>query len=85
MISPSGLTRVVDGLEERGFVKRSRSGDDARVVSASLTEQGREKVKRAAQTHLRGIREHFTGRLSAAQLREVASSLQVITGPHIPH
>jgi len=85
MISPSGLTRVVDRLEERGFVKRSRSGDDARVVSASLTEQGREKVKRAAQTHLRGIREHFTGRLSAAQLREVASSLQVITGPHIPH
>ncbi|HJQ13019.1 MAG TPA: MarR family transcriptional regulator [Gemmatimonadaceae bacterium] len=85
MISPSGLTRVVDGLEDRGLVKRSRSADDARVVSASLTDQGREKVRRAAQTHLRGIREHFTGRLSAAQLREVAAALQVITGPHIPH
>ena len=85
MISPSGLTRVVDGLEKRGFVKRSRSADDARVVSASLTESGRDKVKRAAQTHLRGIREHFTGRLSASQLREVAAALQVITGPHVPH
>jgi DNA-binding MarR family transcriptional regulator len=85
MISPSGLTRVVDGLERKGFVKRTRSDNDARVVSASLTEPGREKVKGAAQTHLRGIREHFTSRLSDAQLRAVASALQVITGPHVPH
>lgn len=85
MISPSGLTRVVDGLERKGFVKRSRSDDDARVVSASLSETGREKVKRAAQTHLRGIREHFTSRLTDAQLRALASALQVITGPHVPH
>ncbi len=85
MISPSGLTRVVDGLEEKGLVKRTRSADDARVVSTALTETGRDKVRRAAQTHLRGIRQHFTGLLSTSQLREVASALQVITGPHIPH
>ena len=85
LISPSGLTRVVDGLERKGFVKRSRSNDDARVVSAALTDIGRDKVKRAAQTHLRGIREHFTSRLSDAQLRAVAAALQVITGPHVPH
>jgi DNA-binding MarR family transcriptional regulator len=85
MISPSGLTRVVDGLERKGFVKRTRSDDDARVVGAALTDAGRDKVKRAAQTHLRGIREHFTSRLSDAQLRAVASALQVITGPHVPH
>jgi DNA-binding MarR family transcriptional regulator len=85
MISPSGLTRVVDGLEEKGLVKRSRSADDARVVSAALTDSGRDKVRHAAQTHLRGIRQHFTGLLSTSQLREVASALQVISGPHVPH
>ena len=85
MISPSGLTRVVDGLEEKGLVSRQRDSGDARVVTASLTSAGREKVRRAAQTHLRGIREHFTGRLSEAQLKSVANALQVITGPHIPH
>ena len=85
MISPSGLTRVVDGLEERGMVKRTRNDDDARVVSASLTDAGRDKVRHAAQTHLRGIRQHFTGRLSTSQLKEVAAALQVITGPHVPH
>jgi len=85
MISPSGLTRVVDGLEEKGLVNRQRDSGDARVVTASLTSTGREKVRRAAQTHLRGIHEHFTGRLSDAQLKSVASALQVITGPHVPH
>ncbi|HZI75978.1 MAG TPA: MarR family transcriptional regulator, partial [Gemmatimonadales bacterium] len=71
LISPSGLTRVVDGLEEKGWVQRRRDSDDARVVRARLTDAGREKVRKAARTHLRGIREHFTGRLSNAQLRAV--------------
>ena len=85
MISPSGLTRVVDGLVEEGLVERQRNSDDARVVFARLTDAGHARVRRAAQTHLRGIREHFTGRLSETQLRHVASALQVITGPHQPH
>src|SRR5438045_1350284 len=38
MISPSGLTRVVDGLVDEGFVLRSRDESDARVVFAQLTE-----------------------------------------------
>jgi DNA-binding MarR family transcriptional regulator len=85
MISPSGLTRVVDGLERKKLVERGRDAQDARVVRTRLTEQGRDKVRKAAKTHLRGIREHFTGKLSQAQLRAVASSLQVITGPHVAH
>lgn len=85
MISPSGLTRVVDGLVKDGLVGRRRDDSDARVVQAQLTERGLERVRKAAQTHLRGIRQHFTGRLSDAQLRAVAAALQVITGPHKPH
>lgn len=85
MISPSGLTRVVDGLEAKGLVERRRDAGDARVVLACLTEQGRRRLRKAAQTHLRGIRRHFTDRLSETQLRDVASALQVITGPHVPH
>jgi DNA-binding MarR family transcriptional regulator len=85
MISPSGLTRAVDRMVSAGLVVRERDESDARVVLAMLTEQGRDAVKRAARTHLRGVREHFTGRLSEAQLRQVATALQVITGPHRPH
>jgi DNA-binding MarR family transcriptional regulator len=85
LVSPSGVTRVIDGLASRGFVERERSTDDARVVLARLTEDGRKAIKRASKTHLRGIREHFSGRLTESQLREVTAGLQVICGPHQPH
>ncbi len=60
MLSPSSLTRVVDRLVERGLVARDRSTADTRVVHASLTDAGRIRVRAASQTHLRGIRQHFT-------------------------
>ena len=85
MMSPSGLTRVVDRLVADGLVERERSGADARVMLARLTDQGRQALRRAARTHLRGIREHFTGRLGQGQLRNVASALEAIAGPHQPH
>jgi DNA-binding MarR family transcriptional regulator len=85
MLSPSGLTRLVDRLVEEGLVRRDRFEGDARVMLARLTDRGRQKLLRAARTHLRGIREHFTGRLSPAQLRNVASALETIAGPHKPH
>ena len=82
MLSPSSLTRVVDRLVERRLVERDRSTTDNRVVNASLTEAGRKRLHAAARTHLRGIREHFTGQLTDAQLRDVAAALQLISGPH---
>ncbi len=85
MMSPSGLTRVVDRLVKSGMVRRDRVEEDARVMLARLTDEGRHVLRRAAKSHLRGIREHFTGKLSQAQLRNVASGLEVITGLHRPH
>jgi DNA-binding MarR family transcriptional regulator len=85
MLSPSGLTRAVDRLEHVGLVRRERVPDDARVTIARLTDGGRTRLRAAARTHLRGIREHFTGRLSGTQLSNVASALEVIAGPHEFH
>lgn len=85
LMSPSGLTRLVDRLVGRGLVERRTDAEDARVTLAELTERGRRTLRKAAGTHLRGIREHFTGLLSESQLRNVASGLETITGPHIPH
>lgn len=85
MLSPSSLTRVVDRLVERGLVARDRSPADNRVVRGSLTETGRTRVRAAALTHLRGIREEFTSQLSVEQLGQVAAALQAIAGPHEPH
>jgi hypothetical protein len=51
---------------------------------ARLTDRGLGVLRRAG-TYLRGIKEHFTGRLSQARLRSVAVALETITGPHQPH
>lgn len=85
LLSPSGLTRLVDRLAGRGLVERRTQPGDGRVALAALTDGGLEELRKAARTHLRGIREHFTGRLSEAQLRNVTSGLETVAGPHEPH
>ena len=76
---------MVDRLVSQGLVERDRSDADARVMLARLTDPGLRVLRRAARTHLRGIREHFTGQLTQAQLGDVAAALESITGPHQPH
>jgi DNA-binding MarR family transcriptional regulator len=85
MLSPSGLTRLVDRLVDDGLVQRDRFEGDARVMLARLTDRGRRVLRSAAKTHLQGIREHFTGRLTEPELRNIAFGLEKITGPHEPH
>jgi DNA-binding MarR family transcriptional regulator len=84
-VPASTLTRRVDALVSSGLVERDRSQMDSRVVLARLTVEGRRLLRRAAITHLRGIRNHFTGRLSLDQLRVIADGLEVITGSHREH
>ena len=85
LLSPSGVTRLVDRLTARGLVERKADPGDARVALASLTTEGTRSLQRAARTHLRGIREHFTSLLSETQLRAVAAGLEEVAGPHAPH
>lgn len=85
MMPPSSLTRVVDGLVAEGLVERSRVAHDARAMVARLTDRGRQVLRQAASTHLRGIRQHFTGRLTHPQMEELVTILETITGPHEPH
>jgi len=43
---PSTLSRVVDGLLQRGLLVRERSGDDARALALNLTAEGRDLTQR---------------------------------------
>ena len=78
LLSPSGCTRVVDQLATRGLVDRTRDPSDGRSQLAVLTERGRNELRAAAPVHVRGIREHFTGRLSAGQLESIAEALGTV-------
>lgn len=85
LLSPSGLTRMVDRLLAKELVRRRPGPADARTALACLTDTGLRRLKMAARTHLRGIRQHFTGRLTETHLRNVASALERVSGPHAPH
>ena len=43
--SAGNMTTVVDNLERRGLVERSREGDDRRVVTVHLTTEGKQLIR----------------------------------------
>ena len=75
LLTASGITRLLDGLERAGFVEKASCESDARVSYAKLTAAGRRKLSEAAETHLAGIEELFTGRYSDGELERLADLL----------
>lgn len=75
LLTASGITRLLEGLESSGFVSKETCASDARVSYAKLTEAGEAKLKRASVTHLRGIDELFIGRYSGSELATLAELL----------
>ncbi|MGN6475130.1 MAG: MarR family winged helix-turn-helix transcriptional regulator [Mycobacteriales bacterium] len=80
VLSPSGLTRLVDKLARDGLVARHRCEADARVIFAVLTPQGLGRLEAAYPIHLRGVREHFLDHLSAQQCDALADALGGLSG-----
>jgi len=68
-LSPSGLTRRIDGLAKQGFVAREASPDDRRVQFAVLTDAGRAKLTTAAPTHVAAVRASLVDHLSGEDIR----------------
>ena len=75
LLTPSGITRLLEGLERAGYVERRNCAADARVSYAVLTPAGREKLKQARRSHVAQVREHFGARLSDEELATLASLL----------
>ncbi len=67
-LSPSGLTRRLDGLVTAGLVERVASPADRRVMFAALTPTGRAKLVEAAPNHVASVRNRFFKGLSGEQV-----------------
>lgn len=70
-LSPSGLTRRLDGMVKNGWVERASCANDRRVMYAHLTPVGRAKMEAAAPTHVASVRRHVLEPLGAEGLAQV--------------
>jgi DNA-binding MarR family transcriptional regulator len=68
LLTASGITRLLDGLERTGFVERGSCDTDRRVVYAVLTDDGVQKLREASQSHVGQIEEYFNSRYEEEQL-----------------
>jgi DNA-binding MarR family transcriptional regulator len=75
ILTASGITRLLEGLERAGLVRKENCASDARVTYAKITPAGTAKLREAAKTHLRGLDELFVGRYSESELTTLADLL----------
>ena len=76
LLTPSGITRLLEGLERCGYVERASCPSDARVTYAQLTDHGEAKLRGASETHVEDIHSVFAGRFSAEELGTLRELLE---------
>lgn len=78
-LSPSGLTRRLDGLVRRGDIARVPARHDRRVMLAVLTDQGMTRLAEAAPTHVGSVRRRIFDHIEPADvaaLRRIFGAVQ---------
>jgi DNA-binding MarR family transcriptional regulator len=81
LVSRSGLTRRVDGLERRGLVRRETCSSDRRGANAVLTDAGRLLLAEVAPVHVDGVRRHLFDHLRPDQVQALADALGSVDIP----
>src|SRR5581483_8179697 len=79
-LTQSGITRMLEGLEQVGYVERGTCPSDGRVHYAVLTEAGERKLEAASCTHRAAVAALFEERFSCEELNVLAELLGRLPG-----
>lgn len=82
LLSRSGLTRLVDRLEERGFVNREVCPNDRRGSYAVLTAEGLKAREECWVMLESAIQKHFASKLDESKLDDLMSACKVLSKGH---
>jgi DNA-binding MarR family transcriptional regulator len=77
-LTTGGVTRLVDRAEAAGYVLRTPSPHDRRVLMLVLTAQGWQKLTEATPIHIQGIEEQLIARLEPKEVQCLFSLLEKI-------
>jgi DNA-binding MarR family transcriptional regulator len=69
------VTRLLEGLERHGLVKKALCRTDGRVAYAVLTKAGRQKLAQASTSHVAALQTLFEERYTRAELATLAELL----------
>jgi DNA-binding MarR family transcriptional regulator len=72
LLSPSGLSRLMDRLEADGMMERVACPDDGRAINATITALGRQRLAEAQATHFEGVRKRFLAHFSDEEIGQLA-------------
>jgi DNA-binding MarR family transcriptional regulator len=72
LLSPSGLSRLIDRLEADRMIERVACPTDGRAINATITELGRARLAEAQTTHVEGIRRRFLSNFSESEVGQLA-------------
>jgi DNA-binding MarR family transcriptional regulator len=75
LLTASGVTRLLDGLEQAGYVDRDSCASDRRVTYAVLTDAGLAKLRETSKSHVAEIRSFFETRFSEEELDQLVGLL----------
>lgn len=78
MVKSSTVTGIIDRLEQKGLVERSRTSKDRRVVTISLTETGERLAQNAPSPITEKIMEGLK-RLTGSDLQQIVQGLKSLT------
>jgi DNA-binding MarR family transcriptional regulator len=78
LLGQSGLSRVLTKMEGAGLIRRSATDTDRRTLDIELTPLGRERLRRAAPTHIAGIKRWFGDQLTARQADAIRAGLRKV-------
>ena len=80
MLTPSGVTRLLEGLEEAGLVENVHCESDARVTWARLTDDGSETLECVGASHAERLRGLFRDSLSEDEVEQLSELLGKLPG-----
>jgi DNA-binding MarR family transcriptional regulator len=76
LLTASGITRLLDGLERSKLVRKASCAADARVTYAEITPAGRTLLADARESHVEGVRALFAERFSSEELAQLTGLLE---------
>ncbi len=79
LYSKSGLTRVIDGMEKAGLIRRHRPENDRRSVFVLQTESGQTAMAEARRRHHKWIEQNFSGPLSDADIKALTRAFEKLS------